>query len=117
MALPSRIELAGFPTITVVRGPVSADCHGYFDATSWTIVIDENLDGPLVHVTLLHELLHAVETHLRATGSLRGRVPHAFLSAGDVPLLGLLVEAGVYRGVSRRDYRRWVRRWKRSRGG
>lgn len=107
MSLPRSVTIPGGPTITVARGPVSGDAHAWYDYGTTTIVVDESLDGPLAHVALIHEVLHALEDHLRRTGRLKGRVPHSFLNYGDELLVGLLVEAGLYRGVSRAEWRAW----------
>ncbi len=107
--LPRDVTIPGGPVITVARGPVHRGLDAFYDYTTATIVVDERLEGPAAHVALLHEVLHALEDHLRRIGRLKSHVPHSFLNHGDTLLLGLLVEAGLYRGISRGVWREWYR--------
>lgn len=78
-----------------------------FDREAHVIRVCDTLGPVEAHIALAHELLHVVETLVpRVDGGKVLRVPHRLLNVGDAILLSLLVEAGLYRGISRTELAR-----------
>lgn len=109
--LPARIAVPGLCDLEVRRERLPDNVHADFDRETHVIRVCDSLQGVDAHVALLHECLHVMETLLpRADGKRPCRIPHQVLDRGDHILLSLLVEAGLYKGVSRREMAAYRRR-------
>lgn len=64
-----------------------------------------------IDITFLHELLHCVDDQMVAAGIVKRRVPHAWIESAAMNLLWLLVEADLWRGITRRQVRTFVDRY------
>lgn len=60
-------------------------------------------------LVLIHELLHVIDDHLVAIGQQSRRSPHSFIRGAPINLLSLLIEAGLIRGISRRQFMSFIR--------
>lgn len=109
--LPTRIVVPGLVDIEVRRERLPEKTLADFDRETHVLRVCDSLDGVDAHVALVHELLHATETIVpRADGQRACRIPHHVLNRIDAVVLSLLVEAGLYKGVSKRELAAWRRR-------
>lgn len=106
--LPERVVVPGLCDIQVKRERLPDNIHADFDRETHVLRVCDSLVGVDAHVAFLHEILHVMETLLpRSDGRRACRIPHQILDRGDAVLLALLVESGLWRGVSRAAMAKW----------
>jgi hypothetical protein len=93
--------------VTVREGETEPGTLGYFDRDAQEIVIRPDQPKAGKHIVLLHEMLHAA-IHYRF-GDDKGEPmdEENLVEAISLPLLGMLVSAGLWRGVTARELNRF----------
>jgi hypothetical protein len=94
-------------SVEIREGPTKE--LGHWDPKKGEIVIRPNQPEPGKHVVLMHELLHMVDDLLVQQGITKRRMPHDWITHAAPNLVGLLAAAGLYRGVTPRQFQRFVR--------
>lgn len=103
--IPDRLTILG-ETILILERPM-ADLHGAWDEESGVVTIDPRQDEYSKRETLLHELMHVVESKVKADGGIRRSVAHNYIDQG-APWLLLLLSALGWTDVSQAEIEaRW----------
>ena len=87
--LPSKLILPGEEEIPVKEREYlgKKGALGYYDEKKFEIVIKRNQPEAAKHITLVHEIIHVIETALLNEGIIKKRINHQFITQ----LAGLLV--------------------------
>jgi hypothetical protein len=111
--LPKGIPAYG---ISIRMGRAKGGCLGHFEMPSREIVIDPTQPWCSQNITLLHELLHAVDQGLIDAGLRTRKISHAWIEHASMNLWMFLVHAGLWRGVSSEEAQRYYRTHRRKNG-
>jgi hypothetical protein len=84
--------------VSIREAPV--DGKGNYDERTCTVTINPDLPTVGKHIIVLHELLHAVDAQLVATGISKRRVTHQWIKDAAPNLFLLLTAAGFWNGPS-----------------
>lgn len=76
---------------------------GQYDVEKDVITLSKTTHKTGRHIILIHELLHAMEVRLKAAGYIKRLNNHTFITAASAGLLHVLVELGLYTGVSMKE--------------
>lgn len=80
---------------------------GCYDEKTCTVTIKPGLPQVGKHIIVLHELLHAVDAQMLATGLTKRRIPHEWIKNAAPTLLTLLISTGFWDGPSLSECKRF----------
>lgn len=83
--------------------------YGYWQPGTGVLVVSPRQPVIGQHVTLLHELFHALDDLMLQNKIIRRRSDHRWIDSAATNLLAMLVLLGIYRGVTKRQMLRFMR--------
>ena len=78
------------------------------DERTGVIHIDPGQSKVGIEITLLHELLHLVDSTMVTAEITNRRINHKWIESASLNLLGVLVFSGRYKGISKEDFMAFV---------
>jgi hypothetical protein len=98
--LPVEIVMGDGICIPVKEEVLSGGQLGCWDESEGDITITPDQPKVVKHIILIHEFLHVAESLLLGNGLIKRRTGEAFVTNAAPILLALLVNSGLYNGVT-----------------
>lgn len=111
-AIPGRG--ATVPVLSTDTTVMGATVSHYPSGEVSAIMIRADQPKPFVHETLLHELLHVIETHALKEGIISRRFPERVIEFFSGELLIHLAGSGLYKPISQKEMYEWTSKGQRA---